>query len=72
MLFLTHYYKKTNITFNSNKFSQYTNFIGFQYYAVSNLNNLAFSLLKTIVGYSKNTSTFKQRKKKLYNSQFRY
>ena len=72
MLFITNFCKDNSVTFNSNNLCPLTNFIGFQYYAVSNLNSVAFSFLKTIVGHSTNTFKFKPKKKKVFNSQFRF
>lgn len=72
MLFITNFYKENSVTFNSNNLSHFTNFIGFQYYAVSNLNSVAFSFLKTIMGHSHNTFKFRPKKQKLFNSQFRF
>ena len=72
MLFVTNFYKDNSVAFNSNNLSRFTNFIGFQYYAVSNLNSVAFSFLKTVKGHPHNTSKFKPKKQKLFNSQFRF
>ncbi len=72
MLFLTNFYKDNGVFFNSNNLCRFTNFIGFQYYAVSNLNDMAFPLLKTIVGHSSYTFKFKPNKKKVLNTQFRF
>lgn len=72
MLFITNFCKGSNVTFNSNNLCRFTNFIGFQHYAVSSLNNVAFSFLKTSVGHSVNTLKFKPKKKKLFDSQFRF
>ena len=72
MLFMTNFLNDNKLAFNSSTFSYFTNYIGFQYYAVSNLNNLAFSFLKTIVGHCQNTVKFKSKKKKIFSSQFRF
>ncbi len=72
MLFITNFCKGSNVTFNSNNLCRFTNFIGFQHYAVSSLNNVAFSFLKTSAGHSVNTLKFKPKKKKLFDSQFRF
>jgi len=64
MLFITNFCKDSNVTFNSNNLCHFANFIGFQHYAVSSLNNVAFSFLKTITGHSTtNPLKFKQKKK---------
>jgi hypothetical protein len=60
------------LTFNSNTLSHFSSYISFQYYAVSNLNNLAFSFLRTIAVHRQNTTKFKSKKKKLLSSQFRF
>lgn len=64
--------KDNRLTFNSNAICHFTNYIGFQYYAVSNLNSLAFSLLKAVVECHPNTSKFKSKRTKVFNSQFRF
>ena len=72
MLFLNNFFNNNNLTFNSNSTYHFANFIGFQYYAVSNLNNVAFSFLKIIGGHSPNTFKFRPKRKKIFNSQFRF
>ena len=42
-LFITNFLKKNKLTFNSETFYHFTNYIGFQFYAISNLNHFAFS-----------------------------
>lgn len=64
MLFMTNFLNDDKLAFNSNTLSHFTNYISFQYYAVSNLNNLAFSFLKTIAGHHQNNIQFKSKKKK--------
>ena len=58
--------------FNSNNIIHFKNYMGFQHYAISNLNNLAFQLLKRIVKYPIMDSKFKYKRKKLQNSQVRF
>ena len=72
MLFMTNFLNDDKLAFNSNTLSHFTNYIGFQYYAVSNLNNLAFSFLNAIVGHRQNSVKFKSTKKKIFSSQFRF
>ncbi len=72
MLFITSFLKNTKITFNSNSVYHFKNYMGFQYYAVSNLNKLAFRLLKKVAEHHLNSSKFKPKQKKLYNSQLRF
>jgi len=72
MLFMTNFLNDDKLAFNSNTLSHFTNYISFQYYAVSNLNNLAFSFLKTIAGHHQNNIQFKSKKKKIFSSQFRF
>lgn len=72
MLFMSSFLGNDKLTFNSNTLSHFSSYIGFQYYAVSNLNNLAFSFLRTIVVHRQNTTKFKSKKKKLLSSQFRF
>ena len=72
MLYLTNFLKNNKLGFNSNTICHFENYIGFQYYAVSNLNNLAFQLLKKIDQSRLNEKVFKSKRKKLYNSQIRF
>jgi len=72
MLFMTNFLNDNKLTFNSSTLSHFANYIGFQHYAVSNLNNLAFSFFKTIVGHRQNTYKFKSKKRKIFSSQFRF
>jgi len=72
MLFINHFLTNDKLGFNSNAFHHFTNYIGFQYYAVSNLKNSAFMFLKRSIEHSPNKSKFKFRQKKLFNSQFRF
>ncbi len=71
MLFMNNFLNDNKLTFNSNNLSHFTSYIGFQYYAVSNLNNLAFSTFKTIVGNRQYTVKFKSKNIK-FSSQFRF
>lgn len=72
MLFINHFLTNDKLGFNSNALHHFTNYIGFQHYAVSNLENSAFMFLKRSVNYSPNKSKFKFRQEKLFNSQFRF
>ena len=72
ILFVTNFIKRNRIIFNSNSISHFKNYIGFQHYAVSNLNNLAFRLLKKITACHLETSKFKPKQEKFYNSQLRF
>ena len=71
-LFITNFFRNGKIGFNSNTARHFKVFIGFQYYAVHSLNNLAFQLLERITECSVDTKVFKPRKKKLIDSQLRY
>ena len=71
-LFINNFLKKNKIMFNSNNIIHFKNYMGFQHYAISNLNNLAFQLLKRIVKYPIMDSKFKYKRKKLQNSQVRF
>lgn len=72
MLFVTNFFNNNKLTFNSNTLSHFNNYIGFQYYAVSSLNNLAFSSLSKIAVHHHDAIKFKSKKTKLLNSQFRF
>ena len=72
MLYITDSLKNSKIVYNSNTVSHFKNYIGFQYYAVSNLNNLAFKFFEKINKCHLNFDTFKSKRKKYYNSQLRF
>ena len=72
MLYMTNFLKKSKISYNSNSTYHFKNYISFQHYATSNLNHLAFRLLKKFTKCDLASYRFKTRKKKLYNSQFRF
>jgi len=71
-LFINNFIKDNRLTFNSKTFCRFTNYIGFQYYPISSLNNLTFTFLKTNVKYHQKTFKFKPKQTRLYNSQFRF
>jgi hypothetical protein len=70
--FMTNFFKNDRIIFNSNTVRHFKIFVGFQHYAVHELNNLAFRLLEKITECDTNTKVFKPRQAKLFNSQLRY
>lgn len=72
VLFMTGCLQNSKINFNSRSIYHFKNYIGFQYYAISNLNSIAFKLFKKIVGYYLNISIFKPGRKKIFNSQLRF
>jgi len=71
MLFMTHFSNNNKISFNTNSIFHFRNYIGFHYYAISDLNILAFKLLKKFTTYDTVLPKFKTKKKKLYSSQLR-
>ena len=72
MLFFNNFLKNENLSFNSDTFCHFTNYIGFQYYAVSNLNNLSFQLFNKVSPFNLEVSKFKPKRKKLFGSQLRF
>ena len=72
MLSITNFWKNNKLSFNSNTLNRFENYIGFQYYAVSNLTNLGFQLLKKITKSRLSLHRFKHKQKKIYNSQLRF
>jgi NADH dehydrogenase/NADH:ubiquinone oxidoreductase subunit G len=72
ILFITNFWKNDKLSFNSNTLNHFENYIGFQYYAVSNLTNLGFQLFKKITKSHLNFHRFKHKQKKIYNSQLRF
>lgn len=71
-VFVTNLLKNNKLTFNSETFYHFTNYIGFQCYAIPSLNSLAFSFFKTVIESDHNTFKFKPKLVKIYNSQFRF
>lgn len=71
-LFISSFFQNSKLAFNSNRINQFKNFIGFQYYATSNLNGLAFYLLKRVAKPNVPTYKFKPRRSKIYQSQLRF
>ena len=72
LLFINDFLKSNKIGFNSNNNSYYKNFIGFHYYAISNLNNSAFKLITNSNQPTLKLFKFKSTQKKLHNSQIRF
>jgi len=72
MLFLTNFLKNDKLVFNSNTIHRFENYMGFQYYPISNLTNLGFQLFKKVTKYFLIIKKFKLKKKKIYNSQLRF
>ena len=72
MLYVTNFLKENKLVFNSNTVCYFENYIGFQYYAVSNLNSLAFKFLKKVTKCHLDLEVFKAKQRKLYNSQLRF
>lgn len=72
LLFINDFLKSNKIGFNSNNNSYYKNFIGFHYYAISNLNSSAFKLITNSNQPTLKLFKFKSTQKKLHNSQIRF
>ena len=72
MLFITNCLKDNKLSFDSSTVCHFKNYIGFQHYAVSNLNNLAFQLLKKVTGCDLIVPKFMPTRKKCYDSQLRF
>ena len=72
MLFINNFLKNNKLSFSSNTVHSFANYVGFQHYAISNLNSAAFTSFKTIVNQSQKTFEYKPGKKKLFNSQLRF
>jgi len=63
---------KNKLAFNSNTMNYFKNYIGFQHYAINNLNKLSFYLLNSTSNLNLNKHKFKYKRKKLFNTQFKY
>lgn len=71
-LFISNLLKNNKLTYNCNTTHNFKNYIGFQHYAVSTLNSVAFQLFKKVAKYPLDTFKFKSKRKKLYKSQLRF
>ena len=65
LLFINDFLKSNKIGFNSNNNSYYKNFIGFHYYAISNLNSSAFKLITNSNQPTLKLFKFKSTQKKI-------
>jgi len=72
MTYITNFFKNSRVIFNSATTYHFESYIGFQYYAVSSLNSLAFQFLNKITKFPLSVKIFKSKRKKLYNSQLRF
>jgi len=72
MLYITNFFRNNKLVFNSNAIDRFENYIGFQYYAVSNLSNIGFQLLKRVAKCRLDLKKFKSKQKKIYSSQLRF
>ncbi len=72
MLYVTNFWKNKKLVYHSNTVYHFENYMGFQYYAISNINNLSFKFFKKITTYHLNSKRFKSKRKKFYNSQLRF
>ena len=72
VLYITNFLRRNKLGFNSSTIYCFENYIGFHIYAISNLTNLAFQLLKKVTKGNLNIKKFKQKRKKIYNSQLRF
>lgn len=71
MLFMNRFLDENKLIFNCVNNQYFNNYIGFQYYAVSNINSFSFQLLNKVVPYDFTVSKFKLKRKKLFGSGFR-
>ena len=62
----------TKLTFNCNNTYHFKNYVGFQYYAIANLNELSFYFLEKISEYNLNFKNFKIKRKKIFETQLRF
>ena len=70
--YISNVFRNNKLIFNSNTSYHFKNYIGFQYYAISNLNNLAFQLLKRVKKPITNYLKFKPKRNKFLKSQLRF
>jgi NADH-quinone oxidoreductase chain G len=70
--YISNIFRNNKLVYSSNTPYQFKNYIGFQYYAISNLNNLAFQLLKKIKKPITNSLRFKPKRNKFLKSQLRF
>lgn len=72
MLFIKGYLKNNKIAFNARNIDHFKNYIGFQFYAISTLNNIAFKLLEKATKHRLSACSIKHGRKKFFNSQLRF
>lgn len=72
IFYLSNVFRNNKLVFNSKTPYHFKNYIGFQYYAISNLTNLAFQLLKKIKKPITNYLKFKPKRNKFFKSQLRF
>lgn len=72
MLFIKGYLKNDKVTFNARNIDYFKNYVGFQFYAISTLNNVAFKLLEKATTHSLSDCNIKHGRKKFFNSQLRF
>lgn len=70
--YISNVFRNNKLVYNSNTPYHFKNYIGFQCYAISHLNNLAFQLLKKVKKPITNYLKFKPKRNKFFKSQLRF
>ncbi len=70
--YISNVFQNNKLVFNSNTPYHFKQYIGFQYYAISNLNNLTFQLLKKVKKPITNYLKFKPTRNKFFKSPLRF
>lgn len=72
MLFVPSLMPSSKLIFNCNNVNYFKNYIGFHQYATCNLNNLSFNLIKNVSEADITLKSYKYKRKKILNTNFRY
>lgn len=72
IFYTSNIFQSGKLVFNANTPHSFRNYIGFQHYATSNLNDLAFQLFKKIKKPTVKCLGFKPKRNKLFSSQLKF
>ena len=70
--YISNVFQNSKLTYNTNTPYHFKNYMGFQHYAISHLNSLAFQLFKKVKKPAINRLKFKLKRSKLINSQLKF
>jgi hypothetical protein len=70
--YISNVFQNSNVIFSTKTPYHFKNYMGFQHYAISHLNRLAFQLFNKVRKPSINRLNFKLKRSKLINSQLKF